>query len=204
MKFEIIPWLWDDDDGDIEFEMPHYDVRVAVYVDDNKGTRYDNNTMADGILTQGIAKMGDNLIRNDTDTRRINFVMNGDDKSINRLTLTGVRCIGGCKQDVPDDLPIEDRIRRWSVLTDWETELGHRMELPQKGEDIVIPSNWQMLYDIPISQTPVLNSLEINGRLTFEEGQDRIMKVYNLWVRAGELNIGSAAVPFPNKATIEL
>ena len=30
------------------------------------------------------------------------------------------------------------------------------------------------------------------------------MKAYNLWVRAGELNIGSIDDPFPNKATIEL
>lgn len=126
--------------------------------------------------------------------------MNADNQDINRLTLTGIRCIGGCKQDVPDDLPIEDRIRRWSVLDDWDG----RVELPQDGEEITIPSNWQMLYDIPASEAPVLKSLEINGRLTFEEGEDRLMKTYNLWVRAGELNIGSATDPFPNKATIEL
>ena len=142
MKFEIVPWLWDETDGDIEFELPHYDVRVAVHVDDNLGTRHDNNTIPFGKLTQGIATMGDNLIRNDTETRRINFVMNGDNNDVNRLTLTGVRCIGGCQQDVPDDLPIEDRIRRWSVLADWETNLGNRIELPQDGEDIIIPSNW--------------------------------------------------------------
>ena len=61
-----------------------------------------------------------------------------------------------------------------------------------------------MLYDIPASEAPVLQKLEINGRLTFEAGEDRLMKAYNLWVRAGELNIGSIDDPFPNKATIEL
>jgi len=45
MKFEIVPSLWDQDDGNIEFEMPHYDVRVAVYVDDNLGKRHNNNTL---------------------------------------------------------------------------------------------------------------------------------------------------------------
>ena len=200
MKFEIVSWLWDEDDLDIEFELPFYDVREAVYVDDNLGTRYLNNTLPDGVNSPGLSQMGDNLIRNDTETRRINFRMNADNQDINRLTLTGIRCIGGCKQDVPDDLPIEDRIRRWSVLDDWDG----RVELPQDGEEITIPSNWQMLYDIPASEAPVLKSLEINGRLTFEEGEDRLMKTYNLWVRAGELNIGSATDPFPNKATIEL
>ena len=59
-----------------------------------------------------------------------------------------------------------------------------------------------MLYDLEVDQAPKLNSLEINGKLTFEPGQDRLLKAYNLWVRAGELNIGAAGSPFPNKATI--
>ena len=62
-----------------------------------------------------------------------------------------------------------------------------------------------MLYDIPDdNNVPVLKSLEVNGRLSFEPGMDRRLKAYNLWVRAGELNIGSPEDPFPNKAIIEL
>ena len=45
MNFEIIPWLWDESDHDIELVMPHYDVREAVYVDDNLGNRIMNNTI---------------------------------------------------------------------------------------------------------------------------------------------------------------
>jgi hypothetical protein len=82
---------------------------------------------------------------------------------------------------------MEDRIRLWSVLDDWEEG---RVALPKDGDEVVIPSNWQMMYDIDVADTPTLNSLEINGRLTFMPGEDRKIKTYNLWVRAGELNIG--------------
>ena len=58
MKFEIVPWLWDEDDLDIEFEMPHYDVREAVWVDDNQGNRIDNNTIVDGMNGPGLSSFG--------------------------------------------------------------------------------------------------------------------------------------------------
>ena len=61
-----------------------------------------------------------------------------------------------------------------------------------------------MYYDLPVDQAPKLTSLEVNGRLMFEPSADRLLKTYNLWVRAGELEIGKAGEPFPNKATIEL
>lgn len=139
MKFEIIPWLWDETDLDIEFEMPHYDVREAVYVDDNQGLRIENNTL-------GTNSFGDNLVRNDTETRRINMIINGDNNDINRMTLTGIRCIGGCTPDVPEEIPMEDRIRYWSVLADWDG----RLALPVDGDEVTIPSNWQMMYDISV------------------------------------------------------
>ena len=60
------------------------------------------------------------------------------------------------------------------------------------------------MYDLPVDEAPKLESLEVNGKLTFLPGQDRLLKTYNLWVRAGELNIGEEGNPFPNKATIEL
>ena len=135
MKIEIIPWLWDDDDGDVWFEMPHYDVREAVHVDTNLGDRIENSTL---VYNWDNWSFGDNVIYNDTDTRRINVMVNGLNKDLNRITMTGVRCLAGCPIDNVDDLPLEDRIRYWSVLADWDT----RTELPVDGEEIVIPSNW--------------------------------------------------------------
>ena len=45
MRFEIIDWLWEPDvDADIELEIPFWDQREAIHVDDNKGTRHENGT----------------------------------------------------------------------------------------------------------------------------------------------------------------
>ena len=139
---------------------------------------------------------GDNNILNDTDTRKIELLINGDDDDLTKVKLTGIRCIGGCKNDPVEDAPLEDRVRFWSDIKDWDG----RPDLPQDGEDIVIPSAWQMMYDISPAASPVLNSLQINGKLTFMPGADRHLKTYNLWVRAGELNIGADGAPFEEDA----
>lgn len=130
----------------------------------------------------------------------IRMIINGDNNDVNNVKLTGVRCISGCAPPPPTNLPVEDRVRFWSVLADWDG----RLELPKDGDEVVIPSHWNMMYDIVEADTPKLESLEINGRLSFMPGADRILKAYNLWVRSGELNIGESGNPFPNQATIEL
>jgi len=61
-----------------------------------------------------------------------------------------------------------------------------------------------MMYDLPVEDSPVLKSLQINGHLTFMPGADRHLKAYNLWVRAGKLNIGEEGSPFVNNAQITL
>lgn len=86
------------------------------------------------------------------------------------------------------------------MLADWDG----RATIPLAGEDVIIPSHWQMLYDIPVAEAVAITSLEVHGKLIFEPGQDRLMKVYNLWVRSGELQIGKITDPFLEKATIEL
>lgn len=199
MTFEIISWLWEDDEL-VEFEMPHYDVREAVYVDTNLGERVENNTIA-GKATTDLA-LGDNLIRNDTDTRKINLMFNGDNDDLNRLTLTGIRCMPeNCAPEIPDDIPLDGRTRFWSKLSDWT---DGRTQIPQAGEDVIIPSSWTMMYDVALGDEVKLNSLEVNGELIFDDRADRTLKAYNLWVRSGKLEIGTADKPFTNKAIIEL
>ena len=80
MLIDIEPWLWDENDLDVEFIMPFWDVREAIHVDDNFATRYDNNTIA---ATGN--DFGSNLVLNDTDTRRFHLIVNGDDDDIYRV-----------------------------------------------------------------------------------------------------------------------
>ena len=43
---------------------------------------------------------------------------------------------------------------------------------------------------------PRFRSLEINGKLAFAHGFDHAISTYKLWVRAGELHIGSEQNPY--------
>jgi hypothetical protein len=57
--------------------------------------------------------------------------------------------------------PVENTTRRWSDPKSWNTN-----KIPVAGDNITIESGWNMIYDVAVS--PILNYLEINGRLTFE------------------------------------
>ena len=72
-----------------------------------------------------------------------------------------------------------------------------------EGDDVVIESGWNMYLDI--EETPILNILEINGRLTFLSSNFSItLNAQKIYVRAGELLIGSEEEPFPETANIVL
>jgi hypothetical protein len=49
-----------------------------------------------------------------------------------------------------------------------------------------------------------LNSLEINGALTFLPGGNRKLSAYKIWVRAGTLNIGSELLPWDKDEIAEI
>jgi hypothetical protein len=65
------------------------------------------------------------------------------------------------------DQPLETKLRYWSDSASWPKGI-----LPKDGEDVVIESGWNMVFDLP--QSPVLNSLEINGHLTFDVTQAKL------------------------------
>ena len=58
---------------------------------------------------------------------------------------------------------------------------------------------------LDISETPLLRSLEINGRLTVNNSEDKyVLKSYLIWVRSGELIVGTEETPFMGNVTFEL
>lgn len=67
----------------------------------------------------------------------------------------------------------------------------------------MIESGWNMLYDI--SESPIVNRIEINGRLTFEDTvKDLHLRAKYIWVRAGDLIIGNKTNRFQKTAKITL
>lgn len=113
--------------------------------------------------------------------------------------MEGLRCISGsCALELVEDAPIEAGTRLWSDAANWEGSV-----LPQDGDDVVIPAEWNLLLDI--GETPILNSLTINGRLTFYNNNfDVNLRAKKIFVRAGELLIGTEDEPFQANAQITL
>ena len=75
--------------------------------------------------------------------------------------MKGDRCIGPCLTAI-SNVAIETNIRYWSNASSWNNS-----KVPLAGEDIVIPSGQNFVYDLPVS--PIYNYIQINGRVTFLE-----------------------------------
>ena len=117
----------------------------------------------------------------------------------NEIRMQGLRCISGkCTLEEIVEVELEEGQRLWSDTSNWGGTL------PQEGDDVEIPSGWNMVLDL--AETPVYKSLTINGRLSFlqQTGKDIHLRSKQIFVRAGEFFIGSPEKPFANNATVTL
>jgi hypothetical protein len=66
--------------------------------------------------------------------------------------------------------------------------------LPKAGENVHIEPGWNMTLDL--AETPELVLLRVNGILRFKPDMDVHLKAKHIYVRAGELIIGSKDKPY--------
>jgi hypothetical protein len=168
------------------------DVRAKVEV--NAGDYIvPNNTLK--TKSASALQSGDNVVYNET-IKEVHIVFNGKNKSRSHIELVGSRCIGPCLPTI-NETEVESEYRRWSNASVWPSG-----KVPVAGEDVEIKSGWNMLYDV--AESPIIDMLEINGRLTFEPEKDLHLRAKYIFVRAGELIIGNKTNPFTAKAIITL
>lgn len=99
-------------------------------------------------------------MRNDTDIRTFQFVINGREESNKSLLVEPLECITGvCLLEEVIEVELEEGQRLWSDPESWPEG-----EIPIEGEEVEILSGWNMLLDL--EETPKLKSLTINGRLS--------------------------------------
>jgi hypothetical protein len=73
--------------------------------------------------------------------------------------------------------------------------------LPAANDNVTIQPGWNMIYDI--SDSPIINYIEINGQLTFlDDGKNHTLRARDIFVREGLLLIGSATKPYSGQANI--
>mmetsp|Transcript_58622 Transcript_58622/g.80476 ORF Transcript_58622/g.80476 Transcript_58622/m.80476 type:complete len:241 (+) Transcript_58622:2328-3050(+) len=130
MHYEVSE-KWTKDDLDVYLVHNFTDVREAVNftVNGDIDQQIANDTFMAGLPMNN----GQNLVLNDTETREIHWVVNG--KPSNRLIkMEGIRCLGGCLDSI-EEVEIDDTIRYWSDLEDWDGTID---ELPKEGDYVEI------------------------------------------------------------------
>jgi len=116
------------------------------------------------------------------------------------IKMTAWRCVDDrCNDDV-EAVEVETTTRNWSDSAAW-TVTG--MLAPVEGGDAVVEAGWNMIYDLE-GDSPIYQMVTINGRLTFKQETgftaDLNLRCKHVFIRAGELYIGTAEAPFSTKA----
>jgi len=101
-----------------------------------------------------------------------------------RVFQVGHRCIGECNVEINETVPDENRTRYWSKAEDWPNAT-----LPVEGENIHIEPGTNWVYDL--AESPIYDLVRVNGKLTFDNTTDTRLRCKHLFIRAGELHIGS-------------
>jgi hypothetical protein len=169
------------------------ETREAINVTTSTNGLFDNNTLTTKAEADWIT--GDHQMRNDTNNgtkdKEFEIVVNG--KTPERLNVRGYECIEGrCPVEQIETGEIEDTPRAWSNKDSWGGTL------PVEGDDVVIEPTWWV--ELDLAETPKLKSLTVNGRLSFKSDPDNLpnikLRSHHIFVRAGELLIGSEEAPF--------
>lgn len=125
-------------------------------------------------------------------------MVNGKNPDITQIKLEGLQCISGtCPQDAVIPVPISADAKFWSDPNTWPDKIK-----PVAGDDVHIQPGWNIVLD---EETPVLGLVTVNGRLSFYDAQiDTHLHAKHIYVRAGELLIGSEAQPFRKESSAQI
>ena len=180
---------WQHDDKSIMLVHNYSDVRAFITTTINN-ISYPNDTIPTQDISFSDFRAGQNVLLNET--KEFKIIINGKNNTPenHEIYLSGERCEGDC-MEVIEEVEQEDRIRYWSVDSDWPDN-----QVPGKGANIHVESGWNMVYDL--EESPVYALIRINGIMTFKnDGEtDLHLRCKHLFVRAGQLHIGSEEEPF--------
>ena len=92
--------------------------------------------------------------------------------------------------------PSAVRTVRWSDPAAWP-----KGKVPGEGDAVTIARDMEVVLDV---DPPALRSLTVDGKLSFSNERDIDLETEWIYVRGGELHIGSETDPYTRKATITL
>lgn len=193
---------WRETDKDVYLVHNWTDVRAAIDVKVRKDGGWetmDNMTIASNAAEY---QLGQNIIYNETAIRETHLILTGKNTTENPyneqyIELTGHRCVGSCVEQVDFNVTTEDRVRYWNNSADWPGG-----KVPAEGDDVHVEPGWNMVFDM--EESPIYKLLRINGNLTFKNTTNTHLRAKHIFIRAGELSIGSPEYPMLHEAKITL
>lgn len=90
----------------------------------------------------------------------------------------------------------ENFVRRWSNATQWPNET-----IPKANDNVTVNGNWTVLLDIDPAPA---NYLVIDGTLVADDTRDVFISARSIFIRAGNVTVGSRSSPFQHKFTIQV
>lgn len=91
----------------------------------------------------------------------------------------------------------EAKVRYWNNSADWPDG-----KVPAEGEDVHVEPGWNMIFDM--EESPIYQLVRVNGNLSFSNSSNTHLRAKHIFVRGGELTIGTAEEPMEQNATITL
>ena len=138
-------------------------------------------------------------IPNDPREQQFSFIINGKNMTRwkeKRIDFIGHRCIGSCNEEIVEVTEVGAETL-WSNPKSWPSG-----KVPVAGEDVHIESGWNMTMDL--EDTPIFRLVRVNGLLNFKRGMNITFRAKHIFVRAGELHVGSKENPFVDNCKIIL
>lgn len=176
-----------------------FDVGWKKWTEDSPedyGTQLANETLASDEADIGaIDGLGKNVHNNDTE-KMFYYLLDGKDRNNLDLLLEGARCYDECVDDA-EELDIAF-VFLWSNQEMWETL---DLDYPADGEDVEIPNTAHVIYDCEVDQTLEYGTISIQGRLSFQNGNEDAsegeafdcgsleLRAHNIFVQGGEFII---------------
>jgi len=92
--------------------------------------------------------------------------------------------VGPCNPPVEMNNNTSNETKYWSVPENWPNGT-----VPVEGEDVEIPWGTNWIFDM--NPSPIYKMIQVNGNLSFSNETDTHLRVKHLFIRAGEVHIGS-------------
>ena len=187
--------LWDQNDG-VVLRFNYTDVRQRFVVSPYYQKQLQEQMEGlPSVPNPSTCKNGE--YHHDVPDEYLYICVSGRDKTTHEWTkINAIACEDECPEEQVPQGERQKTFRYWSDVENWPDS-----RLPEENENVTIPYEWKMIMDV---DPPILNYVEVDGILIFDNEKDTKLQAHYIWVQSGIIQIGSKDNPYPHNANIIL